>query len=435
MTNSSLEATAEADLGRRAGSLARGDGDGSAAQPECAAGKLYIAPPPHAAAPVAAPVEGALAFEAHQGLPGLERLASEWQALAESLPGMRFMHLPNWYRAYLTSRKSDPDLIWFVTAHRGPCLVAVFPLQFQNYQVRSLRPRLLGTIDDGELQLSDFVFAQAEENRCLLYELTRWLRQQRLLVWDELRLRKVPEDSAIAFAARACPPLATLTLRHDGSAHFDTRGNYDQATRAMSGTFKRNLRRLSRRAEETAPLRNQVYRHDGELPGAFDAFIQIEASGWKGSAGTASAIRCQPAMLAFYRGLVAEFAPRGACVVNLLWHGDEPVAGQFCLLIGRTLNILKIGFSHAHSNFAPGNLLLERIIRQCCDDPDIDVVSLVNEPPWARNFKPLIIGLWSYNAPNWSLRGLLVHLGLLFKRLRDHWVRKGSPVTERADDA
>ena len=136
--------------------------------------------------------DGPLEFQALQGLPGLEQLAVEWLALAESLPAMRFMHLPQWYRAYLVARKSDPDQIWFVAARRGSRLIAVFPLQFQNYHLRSLHPRLLGTIDDGELQLSDFVFAQTADNRDLLHELARWLRSQHLLCWDELRLRKVP---------------------------------------------------------------------------------------------------------------------------------------------------------------------------------------------------------------------------------------------------
>jgi len=379
--------------------------------------------------------DGELVFEALQGLPGLERLASDWGELARSLAAMRFMHLPQWYRAYLGSRKSDPDLIWFVAAYRGGKLAAVFPLQFQHYQVRSLRPRLLGTVDDGEMQLSDFIFAQTADNRGLLKELIRWLRRQKLLAWDELRLRKVPADSAIAYAARACPHWATLTLRHDGSAYFDTSGSYEQATQSMAGAFRRNLRRLARRAEETDPLRHRSYRLPGELPSAFASFIDIEASGWKGAAGTSSAIGRQPAMLRFYSQLVGEFGPQGNCIVNLLWHGDTAVAGQFCLQIGRTLHVLKIGFSNAHAHFAPGNLLLDLVIRQACEDPAIDVVSLVNEPAWGRNFKPLITGLWSYNAPNWSVRGLLVHVGLLVKRLRDKRGRRWLvPVDGRKDD-
>ncbi len=244
--------------------------------------------------------------------------------------------------------------------------------------------------------------------------LTRWLRRQSLLHWDELRLRKVVEDAAIAHAARAAMPWGTVALHYDGSAYFDTSGGYERATAGMSGTFKRNLRRLARRAEETAPLRFESRRQHDELEQAFDVFIAIEASGWKGTA--ASAIRCQPAMLAFYRELVREFGARNACVINLLWHGDQPVAGQFCLQIGRTLAILKIGFSDAHGGFAPGNLLVERTIREACDDAGIDTLSLVNEPPWARVFKPLTKGVWSYYAPNWNVRGLLVHLALLAKR-------------------
>jgi hypothetical protein len=62
---------------------------------------------------------------------------------------------------------------------------------------------------------------------------------------------------------------------------------------------------------------------------------------------------------------------------------------------------------------------LERVLQQACADPGIDVLHLVNEPPWAKFFRPLVVGVWSYFAPNWSLRGLLVHLGLLLKRKTD----------------
>lgn len=121
-------------------------------------------------------------------------------------------------------------------------------------------------------------------------------------------------------------------------------------------------------------------------------------------------------MLAFYRNLMLEFGARNACVINLLWHGEQVVAGQFCLEIGTTLSILKIGFSDAHSSFAPGNLLLDQTIRHACEDRRIAMVSLVNQPPWARVFKPMTLGVWSYCAPNWNALGTLVHTGLLLKR-------------------
>jgi len=364
-------------------------------------------------------LEQGLRFRAYQGAAGLATITPEWTARLAGLPDTRFMHMPQWYRAYLASKRCDAARIWFVAAYRQQELVAVFPLQFQQYRASWLQPRLIGTIDDCELQLCDFVFAPCPENANLLCELTAWLRRQRDLRWDEIRLRKVCEDSRLAGAARSCLPRAMVTLRHDGSAYFDTSSTYEHATQAISGTFKRNLRRLSRRAEDAAPLRFESCQRQDQIDQAFDTFIALEASGWKGTGGTSTAIRCDPAMLTFYRELVREYSASGACVINLLWHGQDPVAAQFCLRIGRTLNILKIGFSDAHASFAPGNLLLERTIRDCCEDPGISVLSLVNEPPWAHNFKPLTRGVWSYNAPNWNLRGMLVHLALLLKRRWD----------------
>ena len=360
-----------------------------------------------------------LRFEAGQGMAGLERLLPAWQTLMQTIPSLRFNHFPEYYRAYVASNATDPKRIWFVAAYREQTLVAIFPLHFQDYIAGAFRPRVLGTIEDDQMQLSDFIFAPTAENQGLLCELTSWLRTQRQLRWDELRLRKVSAESSLAYAARAQLPKAAVALEYHTSAYFVTDGGYDKATAAMSTKFKRNLRRLTRHAEETAPLQCRSYRRPDELGQAFETFLDIESSGWKGEGGTSSAIRCKPEMLAFYTHLTREFGALDACVINLLWHGETPIAGQFCLQIGRTFNILKVGFLESHANIAPGLQLLERMIRKACDDPDIDVLHLLNEPRWATLFKPLITGVWSFFAPNWNARGMLVHLGLLVKRKKE----------------
>jgi hypothetical protein len=366
---------------------------------------------------VSSPVVGdKLTFEAAQGLPALEQLLPGWDALLKSMPDARFNHFPEWYRAYLSSLESDPDRVWFVSARRNQDLVAIFPIHFQDFRAGAFRPRVLGTIDDDQMQLSDFIFPQTVENAGLLNELTAWLRSQGRLRWDELRLRRVSSESSIAYAARARLPKASEALEYFTSAYFKADGTYEQATQAMTSKFKSNLRRRNRIAVQSAPLQLRVYRRPEELGRAFEIFLELEASGWKGAEGTSSAIRCQPSMLRFYANLVREFGARDACVINLLWHGEQAVAGQFCLQVRRTLYILKVGFSEVHAQFAPGILLLERVLQQACADPGIDVLHLVNEPPWAKFFRPLVVGVWSYFAPNWSLRGLLVHLGLLLKR-------------------
>jgi CelD/BcsL family acetyltransferase involved in cellulose biosynthesis len=377
-------------------------------------------------------------FEAFQGSEGFERLSPHWTALVESMPNPRFVHYPEWYAAYLASLESDASRLWFIAAYRNGELIAVFPMSFQDFRFKGIRPRVFGTIDNDQMQSCDFVFQRTTETEKLLSAFAQWLRSQRAIRWDELRLRNVREDSAIAHSARAELPKGTLMLRHDGCSYFQTHADVELATEAMSGTFKRNLRRLAKRAEQTAPLRVESYRRTDELDKGFDVFIDIEASGWKGETGLSSAIRCRPEMLAFYREVLRQFSVRNVCVINVLWHGDTPVAGQFCLHIGSTLNILKIGFSEAHARFAPGNLLLERVIARSCADPRIDFVSLVNDPPCARNFKPLRIGVFSYCAPNWTPRGAMVHLGLIAKRAienRGHGAVDGDKLHVEAEAA
>jgi hypothetical protein len=82
---------------------------------------------------------------------------------------------------------------------------------------------------------------------------------------------------------------------------------------------------------------------------------------------------------------------------------------------------------------APGILLHEQTIRYACDDPEIDTLSLVNSPPWAKSFRPLTVGVWLYRTPNWTARGLLAHLGLL---TRNKWTARHSrfvvPAEEKA---
>jgi CelD/BcsL family acetyltransferase involved in cellulose biosynthesis len=367
-------------------------------------------------------------FRTFHGLKGLDQLAAEWTGLVQTLPRVSFNQLPEWYRAYLTSGLSNPDRIIFVAAYRDQALVAVFPLQFQSLWSHVLEPRVLGTIDHDQLQLSDFVFAQTKSNSHLLFALTHWLRHQRTLRWDELRLRKIADDSSVAFSARARLPEAAVALQHDWSAYVDTSSTFEHATKAMTSKFKRNLRRRLRLAEEKAQVRFQSYRSPGELADAFAKFLQIEASDWKGASGTSTAISCQPDMLRFYQEVIREFSARDdGCVINLLWHGDQAVAGNFCLRVGRTLHLLKVGFRNVHAIFAPGILLSERTIQHACQDPDIDVLSFVNHPSWGYGFKPRTMAVWSYCAPNWGVRGMLVHIGLLLKR---KWDSRASKAAE-----
>jgi hypothetical protein len=111
--------------------------------------------------------------------------------------------------------------------------------------------------------------------------------------------------------------------------------------------------------------------------------------------------------------VVRQFSPGNECVINVMWHGDQAIASQFGLRIGRTVHLLKVGYRSEYAQYAPGILLQEMTLRHACEDPEVDVVSLVNAPPWASSFRPLTVPVRIYRVPNWNPRGLLAHLALL----------------------
>ena len=155
----------------------------------------------------------------------------------------------------------------------------------------------------------------------------------------------------------------------------------------MTSKMRSNLRRRARLAESAAPLRFESCRRPEEVGPAFEKFLDIESSGWKGSAGDKSSILCRPRVLAFYTEIVREFAARNECVVNLLWHGEQAIAGQLGLHVGRTLYILKVGYRDVNPTWAPGILLQDRSIRHACEHPEVDVLSMVNNPHRVHSFQ------------------------------------------------
>src|SRR5690606_3546190 len=104
----------------------------------------------------------------------------------------------------------------------------------------------------------------------------------------------------------------------------------------------------------------RVARAGAELERAFAAFLDIEASGWKGGEGTGTAIRLVPEALAFYGGLVATPPAGGALEVSLLVAGERALAGQLCLRVDGTVYLLKIGYDEAARDLVPGSVLQAR---------------------------------------------------------------------------
>jgi len=119
---------------------------------------------------------------------------------------------------------------------------------------------------------------------------------------------------------------------------------------------------------------------------SYNEFLDIEASGWKGRAKTA--IKCYPKITEYYRSLINNFFGINNCEINLLGVDKEYIAGQFCVYVDDTCYLLKIGYKEEYSRYAPGNILLENLIKRVTEENKIKYISLVTGSTWHNDWKP-----------------------------------------------
>jgi len=366
------------------------------------------------------------------GRNGFEQLTIRWNQLISRLAHMRFYQHPDWYRALFDSALADPDEFLFLTVYDGPDLVGIFPFHIGNVCMLGTTIHTIGLCNHPHMVLADCVIDDSRECTRLIAELARWLHEARPVAWDVLLLDKIPQRSAFYHALCAEPVHPLVPNVTGSSAHVSTESE-EAALGPVSGSFKRNLRRLAKRAEETAPLRYEVCHTLPELDLAFRQFLRVEASGWKGACGIGTAIAQDETLVSFYRELMQRFGARGQCIINRLIYGDEVVASQFGLLVGGALNILKIGYSEDHGWFAPGNLAMERTIRWCCARPDVYELSFVTCPSWSHLWKARQETVASFRIFNPSVKGLLLRTGLQTKRWYAKWHHRSDTTEQRAD--
>jgi CelD/BcsL family acetyltransferase involved in cellulose biosynthesis len=115
----------------------------------------------------------------------------------------------------------------------------------------------------------------------------------------------------------------------------------------LSGGVRKEYRRQRRRLEETGRL-----DFDEPAPGAeaLEAFLELEAGGWKGREGTA--LKQDERQRAF----VLEAARQGPERVRLfaLLFDGRPIAMLLCFRSGQGLFAFKIAYDEAFAKFSPG---------------------------------------------------------------------------------
>ena len=204
---------------------------------------------------------------------------------------------------------------------------------------------------------------------------------------------------------------------------------------SMSGKRRKELRRQRRALG--AELGGDVEAVDrSSEPAAWNRFLELEASGWKGAKGTALAADSQGA--AFFRAMCAATAPTGRLQLLALEAGGHTAAMQCNLIDGRQMFCFKVAYDDALARFGPGAQLEADAIEifhasvpadfvDSCAPPDSELVNRMW--PDRRRMQTLIV-------PTKSRRAALIGPSLAAERFSRRVVRLARDrVRARRSDA
>ena len=166
--------------------------------------------------------------------------------------------------------------------------------------------------------------------------------------------------------------------------------------KALSASSRKKLRQHRRRLGEKGRLETVIIRTVADVQCTFEAFLKLEADGWKGRRGTA--ILCCPDDAAFARGLIATLAQAGDASIHVLQLDGRPVSMQVVLRAGSAAYTWKTAYDETLSIFSPGMLLFEDYSRAFLADPEIAFTNscAYDETSYmaAWRERKLVIDLW-----------------------------------------
>ena len=198
----------------------------------------------------------------------------------------------------------------------------------------------------------------------------------------------VNEDGAVArLRAGELAQEGISVSRFDPHRRAMLRPAGGNALASISGGRLKELRRQRRRLGELGVLARRVIARP-EIAAAIEAYLALEARGWKGKAGGAAQL--DVATRLFLKEAVGALAAEGKARIDLLTLDEKPLAAAITLFSGGRAWFWKTAYDEDYARFSPGVQLALDLTEELGGDAKI---SLVDSCAVAGH--PMIDHLWS----------------------------------------
>jgi len=292
--------------------------------------------------------------------------SNAWRALAARAAEPNGYYLPDWELAVNASVPGRTGASALAAWH-DEMLVGLLPVVWMRQAYKIPLPALVSAHPYGTLCSPPLDHGMAVDAAATLMQAARQSGARALV------LRDVALDGAAMKAFNTVlrgEGLRRRVLQWHLRASLDATVDADELLRdALGGGKLKELRRQRRRLAEHGAVTFEVARSPQEVATALEAFLTLEASGWKGARGTALAQVEGDA--AFIRRATAALSETGNCEIVTLRAGETPVASGIVLRHQSRAFFFKLGVEERFAKFSPGVQLTLDLTRHLCADPDI----------------------------------------------------------------
>lgn len=297
----------------------------------------------------------------------LHAVADEWRALAERALAPNVFYEPDFALAAapLFGRDCGAVLVWSGTAPRK--LLGFFPARIERRRYGLKLPVLVGWTHPFAPFGVPLVEREAAEP-----VISAWLAH---LAKDErlpglLLMQFLPQEgpfaaSLTAVLRRGRTPRADFN-RHERALLAPAGDRRDYVERALGSRKYRELRRTVRRLCDAGAVLFTTARQPADVRRATDDFLALEASGWKGKAGTAAA--SDDEVRDFLQTAIAALAAEQKAAIDRILLDGRPVAAAITLYSGDGAWFWKIAYDEAQARFSPGVMLTALVTERLAED-------------------------------------------------------------------
>jgi CelD/BcsL family acetyltransferase involved in cellulose biosynthesis len=331
----------------------------------------------------------------------LEPIADQWRTLAAHALEPNVFYEPAFALAAqcVYGRDAGAVLVWSGTTPRQ--LLGLFPARIERRRYGLPLPVLVGWTHPYAPLGTPLVERDAAEP-----VIAAWLDHIAgdPALPDLMLLPFVPQDGAFAemletILTRAHMPAADFN-RHRRALLAPPGERSQYIDRALGTRRLKELRRSGRRLADTGAVLFTAATETPAVATQLGDFFTLEASGWKGEAGTAAAHHGD--VRHFIETAVAGLAAEGKVRINRIMVDGRPIAAAITLRGGDEAWFWKIAYDESYARFSPGVMLTVALTEQLLEDTGV-----VRTDSCATADHPMIDHIWRERL---ALRDVLIGL-------------------------